>query len=83
MSTNDTTAFDPDNPFESDPELPGALEDLPYDDPTEQEPEELSTEFDRAIFEDDRIDKIIKDYQSSKENYQHLRKIFEDGKKDL
>lgn len=83
MSTNDTPAFDEDNPFESDPEIPGALEDLPDDEPTEQEPEEPSTEFERAIFEDEKIDQIIRDYQSSKKNYQYLRKIFEDNKKDL
>lgn len=83
MSTNDTPAFDPDNPFESDPEIPGALEDLQYDEPTEQEPEVTSTEFDRTIFEDEKIDQIINDYRSSQKNYLHLRKLFEDNKKDL
>lgn len=83
MSTNDTEAFDPDDPFEGHNDSPKALDDLPFDDPQEDEPEEPLTEFDKAIFEDEKIDQIIKDYRSSQQNYLHLRKMFEHNKKDL
>ena len=90
MSEQFSKDFDPDDPFESDeinvPILENLLDDIEYNKDIfkEFEIEEIAqkTTLTHSVFENETLDKIIRDFQSSKLIYNKLCNKTKDNKKD-
>lgn len=90
MSEEFSKDFDPDNPFEPDENNIRILENLPDDieynkeifKEFEIEDSESDNTLINSVFESEALDKIIKDFQSSKQIYNELYSKHKDNKKD-
>lgn len=90
MSEEFSKDFDPDNPFEPDENSMNILEniedDIEYDNTVFTQFEiidsPLDTESPNSVFENDALDKIVKDYTSSKHIYNELNSKHKANKKD-
>lgn len=90
MSEEFSKDFDPDNPFEPDENNIKILENLPDDieyskdifQEFEIEDSVLEQQQHTSVFENDTLDRIVKDYQLSKLNYNALYTKHKDNKKD-
>jgi hypothetical protein len=89
MSEEFSKDFDPDNPFEPDESQISILENLPDD--IEYDTDVFS-QFEivdspeltiKSVFESENLDKIVKDYTSSKQIYNELNNKHKQNKKDL
>jgi len=90
MSEEFSKDFDPDNPFEPDENNIKILENLPDDieynkdifKEFEIEDSVIDNTLADSVFESEALDKIIKDFQSSKHIYNELHNKHKNNKKD-